>query len=508
MDLDSANNVYIVDTGNNRIQKFDSEGNFITKWGGFGYDPGQFNNPRGIAIDDDDNVYVLDNGNSRVQKFDNNGKFMMEWGSQGSSAGQFDNLSTEGIAVDSYGRVYVADLPGASKTTHWVAEVAIPINLNEKFGIFLAEGTYNDSIPLDAENPESVRIIDVYRNSWPSGAYSVLPSTWAEARLMDVSKVSVHSMISIDSVRACTNEVCSDLDGQVLAGSDVIVSASISAEDAPDRFEYDRVKVTLQHSIDGKEWLDSDSKFVLVSRGTPAAVNLKYTPDEDAYLRVKSSGLLTGESVYEMVKVRSESLPLRLDLKWSEKVMQDEQAAFDLSFTSDRLLDVKYGLQVMKDDRVIADLPLMDAEGGKAVYKYTFKDSGKHLLKVSTVGVGSSDFKPLKKTFTYTIDVLPSDSPVKVNTIQKGEAMKIMIKSSEQVNTIEFSFENVETIDYKLPQEWSSSVNMEQKVIRFSSEVYASDYVEIVVRSKAFVTSLYSVCWDLNQSTLVVNVCK
>ena len=146
MKLDSENNVFIVDTGNNRMQKFDSEGNYITAWGSLGEESGKFNDPRGIDIDRQDNVYVLDNGNNRVQKFDSDGNFITEWGSQGSSSGQFDNLSTEGITVDPEGRVYIADLPGENRASHWIAEVAIPLFAKgDTFRMFLAEGTYGDS---------------------------------------------------------------------------------------------------------------------------------------------------------------------------------------------------------------------------------------------------------------------------------------------------------------------------------------------------------------------------
>jgi DNA-binding beta-propeller fold protein YncE len=67
--IDSADNVYLSDMGNFRVQKFDSNGNFITKWGSEGTGEGQFNIPEGIDIDSSGNVYVADTHNSRIQKF-------------------------------------------------------------------------------------------------------------------------------------------------------------------------------------------------------------------------------------------------------------------------------------------------------------------------------------------------------------------------------------------------------------------------------------------------------
>ncbi len=61
--------VYVLDTGNDRIQKFDPNGTFITAWGTDGSNNGEFDAPRGIAVDSDDNVYVADSGNNRVRRF-------------------------------------------------------------------------------------------------------------------------------------------------------------------------------------------------------------------------------------------------------------------------------------------------------------------------------------------------------------------------------------------------------------------------------------------------------
>ncbi len=87
--VDAAGNVYVVDAGNSRIQKFSSAGAFITKWGSHGSGDGQFNSPRGIAVDAAGNVYVTDMANNRIQKFSPTGGFITKWGSEGSGNGQF-----------------------------------------------------------------------------------------------------------------------------------------------------------------------------------------------------------------------------------------------------------------------------------------------------------------------------------------------------------------------------------------------------------------------------------
>ena len=67
--VDGAGDVFVTDTGNQRIQKFDRDGNFVTQWGGFGNADGQFNFPYGLVLDPRGHVFVVDSGNMRVQHF-------------------------------------------------------------------------------------------------------------------------------------------------------------------------------------------------------------------------------------------------------------------------------------------------------------------------------------------------------------------------------------------------------------------------------------------------------
>ncbi len=53
----------------NRIQIFDSNGNFLKVWGSWGYCYGYFRVPIDLAIDLTGNLYVLEYGNRRIQKF-------------------------------------------------------------------------------------------------------------------------------------------------------------------------------------------------------------------------------------------------------------------------------------------------------------------------------------------------------------------------------------------------------------------------------------------------------
>ncbi len=111
--IDSLNNVYISDKDNNRVQKFDSNGNYVLQFGqgvqgqGQGENPGQLKHPLGIAINSSNNIYVADLDNNRIQKFDSNGTFILMWGSSGSTNGKFNK--PQDVAVDNLSNVYVTD---------------------------------------------------------------------------------------------------------------------------------------------------------------------------------------------------------------------------------------------------------------------------------------------------------------------------------------------------------------------------------------------------------------
>jgi len=106
--LDSLGHIYVVDRGNDRIEKFDSNGKFITAWGSRGTANGQFASPEGITVDASGNVYVADHGNDRIEKFDSNGSFITAWGSHGINNGQFSEVAD--VTVDSAGHVYVSTI--------------------------------------------------------------------------------------------------------------------------------------------------------------------------------------------------------------------------------------------------------------------------------------------------------------------------------------------------------------------------------------------------------------
>jgi DNA-binding beta-propeller fold protein YncE len=121
---DAAGNIYVADGlgTNSRIAKFDKNGKFVRSWGQTGTANGQFRQPRAIAIDAQGLVYVADAGNRRIQVFDGDGNFKTKFLNVGTpraiciTAGprQVMYVSNSNVPedIDVDGNIYKVDLNG------------------------------------------------------------------------------------------------------------------------------------------------------------------------------------------------------------------------------------------------------------------------------------------------------------------------------------------------------------------------------------------------------------
>ncbi len=74
--VDPLGNIFITDTGNDRVVKCDGEGRFLAEAGGFGWGSREFNRPAYIATDNGLNIYVVDAQNKRIQRLDRSLNFV------------------------------------------------------------------------------------------------------------------------------------------------------------------------------------------------------------------------------------------------------------------------------------------------------------------------------------------------------------------------------------------------------------------------------------------------
>lgn len=103
--------IYLSDTGNNRVEKFDRAGKFLASNTGDlpeGQAGSAFVNNRGIGVDSSDIVYVVSNMTNKLWGFDKDGHKAFEpVGSLGQ--GNEDFRLPTGLFIDSQGRIYIAD---------------------------------------------------------------------------------------------------------------------------------------------------------------------------------------------------------------------------------------------------------------------------------------------------------------------------------------------------------------------------------------------------------------
>jgi sugar lactone lactonase YvrE len=99
--------LYVVDSNAHVIQVFDLLGNFLFSIGSRGAEPGAFNFPTFMCIDQSGLLYVTDSLNFRVQVFKPDGEFLYLFGKQGDGVGEFSH--PKGIALDRVGNIYVTD---------------------------------------------------------------------------------------------------------------------------------------------------------------------------------------------------------------------------------------------------------------------------------------------------------------------------------------------------------------------------------------------------------------
>lgn len=116
--VDSADNLYVVDlTG--RVQKFDSNGNFLLAWQ---MPETELGRPKGMAFDADGNLVLLEPHYARVNHFGPDGTLVRQWGERGTDNGQIN--FPRAVAVNSAGEIWVSEYSKAERVQRFNADGA------------------------------------------------------------------------------------------------------------------------------------------------------------------------------------------------------------------------------------------------------------------------------------------------------------------------------------------------------------------------------------------------
>ena len=104
-DIAISEKVYVVDSGNHRVQVLNPDLTFSHTFGKIGSGKGQFQWPRGIACDSIGKVHVTDRDSHRIQVFTPKGEFLRMFGQHGHGRGEL--YCPVGIAIDTSGIISV-----------------------------------------------------------------------------------------------------------------------------------------------------------------------------------------------------------------------------------------------------------------------------------------------------------------------------------------------------------------------------------------------------------------
>jgi sugar lactone lactonase YvrE len=144
-DSSAGTYLYVADTLNDRIQKFDGAGNYVCEWYG-DYDlDGPSARPQALAVDNQNNLYV--NALGRVEKYDQRGRYLGDWGT---------DINAWDMALDSQGYLYITDVASSS-----VKKYDQSGNLVDEWGsLGTGNGQFDSLTGIDIDAQNNVYIAD------------------------------------------------------------------------------------------------------------------------------------------------------------------------------------------------------------------------------------------------------------------------------------------------------------------------------------------------------------
>ncbi|MFT4037176.1 MAG: PQQ-binding-like beta-propeller repeat protein [Thermomicrobiales bacterium] len=273
-------NLYVIDTNRSDIQVFTPDGAFLRKFGGYGSEPGQMDIARYSAFDAEGNLWVPDTGNNRMQKFSPAGELLQTISFPKGDPGAL--YGPTGVALDAAGRIWVGDFDG-EKVVVYAPDGAF---------LFSFDGTENGGTAFEAPD---MLLFDAEGNLWvqdygPNEAiYKFAVSESASAATpAPVTAASVGEGPAIDAVTYITSLMVNDAPRQGLGGLAVAADGTVYVTDSITNLVY-------RFDKDGNElpaWGgpdDPDHQFAFGNNDYGAG-DIRIAPDGSIY----TIGMLTG----------------------------------------------------------------------------------------------------------------------------------------------------------------------------------------------------------------------
>ena len=109
LSVDDNGHIYVADSGNNRIQKFDSQGRFLTMIGGFGWANEQFQRPVDVCADNNLDVFIADYENRRIARCDKELHWITVYASLETEDEKLRLGFPSSVGISIHGDLYVVD---------------------------------------------------------------------------------------------------------------------------------------------------------------------------------------------------------------------------------------------------------------------------------------------------------------------------------------------------------------------------------------------------------------
>jgi sugar lactone lactonase YvrE len=169
MAVDDAGNIYILDSGNQRVQKFSPEGKYVATFGRKGQGPGDLSRPGCIDLDKRGYVYVLDGDIKKIQVFSPDGKDHQVIPTTRLNLDRIRLLASGPIVATSYASVGISGQPKEKTQPKLVKLLDADLNIIREFGEPFDYGdemtnSFANTVGFEVDSQDNIFLIFAFQN--------------------------------------------------------------------------------------------------------------------------------------------------------------------------------------------------------------------------------------------------------------------------------------------------------------------------------------------------------